>query len=72
MNRHKNITRMDQGHTNTHGWLVRIGYLGGYHRKFFSDARNGDRQKALEKAIAYRDITIPYLKQKSKLERDTG
>lgn len=52
---YKNISRVDRTDKRgreTHGWLVRIGWMGVMYRKFFSDANFDD---PLEEAIKWRD-----------------
>lgn len=51
----KNIARIDIEGKQTHGWQVRITRQRKRHTKFFSDSVFGDRHKALEEAIKYRD-----------------
>jgi hypothetical protein len=51
----KNISRIDQKDKNTFGWFVRIRRDGRQISKFFSDGKNGGRDKALKAAIAFRD-----------------
>lgn len=50
---HKDISRIDS--KKTHGWQVRITYQGKYYSKLFSDSLHGGRDKALERAILYRN-----------------
>ena len=58
--RRRGISRIDQESTRTHGWFVRVGYFetrqGSYrarHTKFFGDASNGGKKKALAAAEAF-------------------
>jgi hypothetical protein len=53
--RHKNITRIDHPAKKTYGYLVRVGWNGVKHNKFFSDRKHGDRLGALAAAIEWRD-----------------
>ncbi|HEX8473225.1 MAG TPA: hypothetical protein VF666_04275 [Pyrinomonadaceae bacterium] len=52
---HKNISRIDQPERNTHGWYVRVTFDGARRVKFFSDASCGGKEKALEKAVSFRN-----------------
>ena len=52
---HKGISRIDQETRNHHGWYVRVTFGGQKHAKFFSDAKHGGRDAALEAAVAHRD-----------------
>ena len=54
------ISRIDQTSTRTHGWFVRVGYkersdgsYGPRHTRFFGDAGNGGKSKALKAAEKY-------------------
>ncbi len=58
----KSISRIDQPEKNNHGFYVRVSFRGQQHRKFFSDAKYGGDEGALDAAIAYRNS----------LERDLG
>ena len=72
--RPRGISRIDQDSTRTHGWFVRVGYAadkkGTYrarHTKYFGDASNGGKKKALEAAIKFvnglkRKKTAPHRK----------
>lgn len=60
--KHKDISRIDQDATNTHGWYVRVTFNGKIFCKFFSDKKNKSSEKALSKAIAHRN----------RLERELG
>lgn len=53
---YKGICRIDQPSKNTYGWYVRVSFNGDTRSKFFSDQRyEGDRAKALEEAVKYRN-----------------
>lgn len=52
---HKGISRIDHDGKHTHGWYVRVCYDRHMHSKFFSDATNGGKEKALEAAIQHRN-----------------
>lgn len=52
---HKGISRIDHEQKHTHGWYVRVCFDRRMHAKFFSDATNGGKEKALETAIEYRN-----------------
>lgn len=55
LEKHKDIARIDQQEKRTHGWYVRVRYLGETHSKFFSDKKNGGRYSSLLSALAWRD-----------------
>lgn len=55
--KHKDIARIDQPSKKTHGWYVRVRYLGKIHSKFFSDKKCGGKDKSLLAAVAWRDTT---------------
>ncbi|MBC8209335.1 MAG: AP2 domain-containing protein [Desulfobulbaceae bacterium] len=55
LDKHKDIARIDQEAKRTHGWYVRVRYLGKTHSKFFSDRKCGGRYSSLLSAIAWRD-----------------
>lgn len=55
--KHKDIARIDQESKKTHGWYVRVRFLGKTHSKFFSDRKNGGRHSSLLSAISWRDKT---------------
>jgi hypothetical protein len=55
--KHKDIARIDQVSKKTHGWYVRVRYLGKTNSKFFSDKKCGGRSSALLAAIAWRNDT---------------
>lgn len=59
---HKGISRIDQLKKHTHGWYVRVRFNNTSRAKFFSDEAHGGEEKALEKAVAYRN----------RLERELG
>jgi AP2 domain len=52
---HKGISRIDHEAKHTHGWYVRVCFDRQMHSKFFSDASNGGKEKALKKAVKYRN-----------------
>ena len=49
------ITRIDNDKARTHSWVVTISRKGKKHFKSFSDARHGNKNKALAAAKEYRD-----------------
>ena len=55
--KHKDIARIDQESKRTHGWYVRVRYLGKTHSKFFSDRKCGGRNSSLLSAISWRNKT---------------
>ena len=55
--KHKDIARIDQESKRTHGWYVRVRFLGKTHSKFFSDKKCGGRDSGLLSAVAWRDST---------------
>lgn len=57
LEKHKDIARIDQEAKRTHGWYVRVRYLGVTHSKFFSDKKYGGRYSSLLSAIAWRNKT---------------
>lgn len=57
LEKHKDIARIDQDSKRTHGWYVRVRYLGTTHSKFFSDRKSGGRHSSLLSAISWRDKT---------------
>jgi Tfp pilus assembly protein FimV len=52
---HKGISRIDSEKNKTHGWYVRVQYLGQTHARFFSDSAHGGKDKALAKAVKHRN-----------------
>lgn len=64
LEKHKDIARIDQEEKRTHGWYVRVRYLGKTHSKFFSDKKNGGRYSSLLSALAWRDKTEEKLGKK--------
>jgi hypothetical protein len=52
---YKGISRIDQQSRKTHGWFVRVTFGGATHSKLFSDALHGGTQRALKRAIRYRN-----------------
>ena len=52
---HKGISRIDSTKNKTHGWYVRVQFLGKTYAKFFSDSSHGGRQKALSNAVKHRN-----------------
>ena len=57
LEKHKDIARIDQESKRTHGWYVRVRFLGKTHSKFFSDKKCGGRYSSLLSAITWRDKT---------------
>jgi hypothetical protein len=57
ISKQKDIARIDQESKRTHGWYVRVRYLGKVHSKFFSDKKNGGKESALLAAISWRNDT---------------
>ena len=57
LEKHKDITRIDQEEKRTHGWYVRVRFQGKTHSKFFSDGKCGGRYSSLLSALAWRDTT---------------
>jgi len=57
LEKHKDITRIDQESKRTHGWYVRVRYCGETYSKFFSDKKNGGRYSSLLASLAWRDKT---------------
>lgn len=55
LEKHKDVARIDQESKRTHGWYVRVRFLGKTHSKFFSDKKNGGRYSSLLSALAWRD-----------------
>lgn len=55
LEKHKDISRLDQAEKRTHGWYVRVRFQGKTHCKFFSDKKAGNRQIALLAAISWRN-----------------
>jgi hypothetical protein len=55
LEKHKDIARIDQDSKRTHGWYVRVRFLGKTHSKFFSDLKCGGRYSSLLSAISWRD-----------------
>jgi len=55
--KHKDIARIDQLSKRTHGWYVRVRFLGKTHSKFFSDRKCGSREKSLQAAVEWRNKT---------------
>jgi hypothetical protein len=51
----KGISRIDQPHKHNHGWYVRVAFQKKVYSKFFSDLSNDGRDKALRKAVRYRN-----------------
>lgn len=52
---HKGISRIEQQKRNTYGWYVRVSFNNERRVKFFSDAAHGGKDKALKKAVEYRN-----------------
>ncbi|MBV9467980.1 MAG: hypothetical protein JO316_14305 [Abitibacteriaceae bacterium] len=59
---YRGVSRVDSYKRNSHGWYVRVRFKGEVHSKFFTDSVHGGSDRALKKAVAYRN----------KLERDLG
>ncbi len=57
LEKHKDIARIDQESKRTHGWYVRVRFLGKTHSKFFSDKKCGGRYSSLLSALSWRDKT---------------
>ena len=57
LKKHKDIARIDQESKKTHGWYVRVRFLGTTHSKFFSDKKCGGKNSSLLSAISWRDKT---------------
>jgi hypothetical protein len=57
LEKHKDIARIDQESKRTHGWYVRVRFLGVTKSKFFSDKKWGGRYSSLQAAIIWRDET---------------
>ncbi len=55
--KHKDIARIDQESKRTHGWYVRVRYVGKIHSKFFSDRKHEGCNSSLLSAISWRDKT---------------
>lgn len=55
LEKQKDIARIDQDSKRTHGWYVRVRFLGTTHAKFFSDKKCGGRYSSLLSAISWRD-----------------
>ena len=55
LEKHKDVARIDQESKRTHGWYVRVRFLGKTHSKFFSDKKNGGRYSSLLSALSWRD-----------------
>ncbi|MEW6735962.1 MAG: AP2 domain-containing protein [Acidobacteriota bacterium] len=53
--RYKGISRIDQPAKRTHGWYVRVAFKNKQFTKFFADEKNGGYDKALAKAMQFRD-----------------
>lgn len=52
---HKGISRIDQPAKRTFGWYVRVSYKGRRCAKFFNDEKYGGYERALEKALEFRN-----------------
>ena len=55
LERHKDISRIDQASKRAHGWYVRIRYKGKTFSKLFSDRKCGGKYSGLLAAISWRD-----------------
>lgn len=53
----KDISRIDQESNRSHGWYVRLRFLGKTYSKFFADRKCGGKNSSLLAAIAWRDDT---------------
>jgi hypothetical protein len=53
--RYKDVARIDQESKKTHGWYVRVRFLGKNHCKFFSDKKCGGKDLSLLAAVAWRN-----------------
>jgi len=58
-NTHKGISRIDSDDKNMHGWFARV-YLKSkvFSNRYFNDKKFGGKQKALQAAKEYREMTI--------------
>jgi hypothetical protein len=52
------IIRIDREASNTHAWRMEIQWRCRIYSRNFSDQRHGGKRKALQAAVAYRDIII--------------
>lgn len=52
---YKGISRIDSFKSRTFGWYVRVFFGGEKRVKFFSDGRYGNAEKALQKALQFRN-----------------
>ncbi len=52
---YKGISRIDQISRNTYGWYLRVRCYGIMYSKFFSDKKFGNKNKALQAAVEFRD-----------------
>lgn len=59
---YRGVSRVDSYRRNSHGWYVRVRFKGEVHSKFFTDSVHGGSDRALKKAVAYRN----------RLERELG
>lgn len=57
LEKHKDIVRIDRESKRTHGWFVRVRFVGKTHSKFLSDRKYGGRYSSLLTAISWRDKT---------------
>ena len=57
LEKHKDIARIDQESKRTHGWYVRVRFVGVTRSKFFSDKKWDGRYSSLQAAISWRDET---------------
>lgn len=59
---YKGVSRIDHPAKNMFGWYVRVPFQGRIYSKFFNDNKHGGKEKALKKAVQYRN----------KIEREIG
>lgn len=53
--KHKGISRVNSKKSRTYGWYVRVFFNGEKKVRFFSDGRYGGPEKALQKALQFRN-----------------
>jgi hypothetical protein len=63
MARQRNITRVDNDTTRTHGWVVTVQRRGAIIVRSFADGIYGGKKKALAAAAAYRDLLLSHHSQ---------
>jgi hypothetical protein len=54
-NKFKGVTRIDDPERHGVGWYARVTFKRRTQSKYFSDGRHGGKQRALQKAISWRD-----------------